>query len=152
MPPVYDIRTFRGPDAVGALVALARKALADEFERELAPLALNVAQGVAILLLADGRAATAADLCRALSYDAGAMTRVVDKLEEMGLVKRVRATHDRRSARLELTREGKAMHAQVTRVQVDTLNRMLQGFSKSEARVLEGLLKRIVDNANGAAA
>ena len=108
-----------------------------------------MAQGVAILLLAGGRAATAADLCRSLSYDAGAMTRVVDKLEERGLVKRVRGTHDRRSARLELTREGKTMHAQVTRVQVDTLNRMLRGFTKSEARLLEALLRRIVENANG---
>lgn len=144
---IYDVRTFRSPEAVGALVALARKAVADEFERELAPLGLNVAQALAILLLADGRAETAADLSRWLSHDAGAMTRVVDKLESLSLVKRVRGTQDRRSARLELTKEGKTLHPQVIRVQVDTLNRMLRGFSRAEARTLETLLKRIVDNA-----
>ena len=145
--PIYDVRTFRSPEAAGALVALARKAMAEEFERELAPLGLNVAQALAILLLADGRAETAADLSRSLSHDAGAMTRVVDKLESLSLVKRVRGTQDRRSARLELTKEGKTLHPQVIRVQVDTLNRMLRGFTRVEARTLETLLKRIVDNA-----
>ena len=57
-------------------------------------------------------------MCRALSHDAGAMTRLIDKLESMRLVRRVREPHDRRSTRLELTKEGRAMYAQVMRVQV----------------------------------
>jgi DNA-binding MarR family transcriptional regulator len=149
--PIYEVRGFRSDEAVGALVAVARKALGEEFDRELAPLELNTAQALVIVMLADERAGTAADMCRTLSHDAGAMTRIIDKLEAMGLVRRVREAHDRRSARLELTREGRAMHAQVTRVQVEVLNRMLRGFSRAEARTLEGLLKRILDNANGEA-
>ena len=145
--PIYDARTFRSRESVGALVALARKAMAEEFDRELAPLGLNTAQALVLVILADERAATAAGMSRILSHDAGAMTRIIDKLEAMGLVRRVREAHDRRSARLELTREGKAMHSRVTRVQVDVLNRMLRGFSRAQARALEALLKRIVDNA-----
>jgi hypothetical protein len=38
----------------------------------------------------------------------------------------------------------------VRRVQVAVLNKMLRGFSRTEARTLERLLKRILDNANGA--
>ena len=86
-------------------------------------------------------------MCRELSHDAGAMTRLIDKLEATGLVRRVRESHDRRAARLELTKEGRAMHAQVTRVQVAVLNRMLRGFSRAEARTLERLLQRILENA-----
>lgn len=149
--PIYDARTFRSRDAVGALVGFARKALAEEFERELAPLGLNVAQALVILFLADGRASTSAQMCRMLSHDAGAMTRIVDKLEDMGLVRRVRAEHDRRAAHLELTREGRSIHGQLTRVQVEVLNKMLRGFTKAEARTLEALLKRILENANGEA-
>jgi DNA-binding MarR family transcriptional regulator len=144
---IYHVRSFRSQDAIGALVALARKALADEFGRELAPLGLNTAQAHVIVMLADEAVGTAADLCRGLSHDAGAMTRLIDKLEAMGLVRRVRAERDRRSARLELTREGRTMNAQVRRVQVAALNRMLRGFSRAEARRLEGLLSRIVENA-----
>lgn len=118
----------------------------DEFERELAPLKLTAAQALVLVVLADDPEATAAAMCRTLSHDAGAMTRIVDKLEERGLVRRVREEHDRRSARLELTKEGGSLLAQVRRVQVDVLNRMLRGFTKTEVRTLESLLKRILDN------
>jgi hypothetical protein len=38
----------------------------------------------------------------------------------------------------------------MTRVQIDLLNRALRGFSPPEARALEGLLKRVLDNVAGA--
>jgi DNA-binding MarR family transcriptional regulator len=144
--PLYDVRTFRSRDAAGSLVGRARKALYDEFERELAPLQLTAAQALVLVFVADDPQPTAAAMCRTLSHDAGAMTRIVDRLEEMGLVRRVRGEHDRRAARLELTKEGGSLLAQVRRVQVDVLNRMLRGFSKTEVRTLESLLKRILDN------
>jgi DNA-binding MarR family transcriptional regulator len=147
--PIYEVRGFRSAEAVGALVAFAHKAMAEEFDRELAPLELNTAQALVIVMLADERAGTAADLCRTLSHDAGAMTRIIDKLERLGLARRVREARDRRSTRLELTKQGRALHAQVTRVQVEVLNRMLRGFSRAEARTLEALLKRILGNASG---
>jgi DNA-binding MarR family transcriptional regulator len=143
---VYDLRSFRSADAVGARVGLARKAIAEEFGREAAPLGLSVQQALVIILVGEGRVGTAAELCRSLSHDAGAMTRIVDKLESMHLVRRVRGS-DRRSARLELTKEGRAMYTRVMRVQVDMLNRMLRGFSRSEVRTLERLLLRILENA-----
>ena len=88
-----------------------------------------------------------AELCKHLSHDPGAMTRLIDKLEKMALVRRVRGGEDRRSARLEVTARGKATRAEVTQVQVNVLNRMLRGFSRAEARLLERLLKRMLDNA-----
>src|SRR5438093_5646709 len=96
-------------------VALARKALAEEFGRELEPLGLSVQQALVIVLLGDQRVGTAAAMCRELSHDAGAMTRLIDKLEALGLVRRVRREHDRRAANLELTKAGRALHARVTR-------------------------------------
>lgn len=146
-PPVYELRSFHSRDAVGALIGRARKALVREFDREIAPLGLNTVQALVLILLAEGVTVTAADLCRELSHDAGALTRIVDKLEAGGLVRRVRRQRDRRAADLELTKEGRRVHGEVRRAQVEVLNRMLQGFSRSEARMLEGLLKRIVENA-----
>jgi DNA-binding MarR family transcriptional regulator len=146
-PGVYQLRSFRTRDAVGARVALARKAVSEEFAREVAPLGLSVQQALVIILVGEGRAETAADTCRALSHDAGAMTRLIDKLEAAGLARRVRGSHDRRSARLELTKDGRAMYGRVMRVQVEVLNRMLRGFSRHEVRTLERLLLRILENA-----
>jgi len=145
-PEVYDLRSFSSRDAVGRRVALARKAIAEEFGRELEPLGLNVQQALVVILVGERRAGTAADMCRVLSHDAGAMTRLVDKLESMRLVRRVRESHDRRSARLELTKAGRSVYGQVMRVQVAALNRMLRGFSRGEVRTLERLLARIMEN------
>lgn len=145
--PVYELRSFRSRDALGALVGRARKALGREFDRELEALGLNTVQALVIVLLAEGHAGTAADIGRELSHDAGAMTRMIDKLEERGLVRRLPRERDRRATDLELTKEGRRLHAEVRRVQVAVLNRMLRGFSRAEARTLERLLKRIVDNA-----
>src|SRR5437763_4747287 len=145
--PIYELRAFRSGDAVGALVGRARKALVREFDRELAALGLNTVQALVIVLLAEGEAGTAADIGRLLSHDAGAMTRMIDKLEERELVRRGPRERDRRAPDLALTKEGRRLHAEVRRVQVAVLNRMLRGFSRAEARTLERLLKRIIDNA-----
>jgi DNA-binding MarR family transcriptional regulator len=145
--PIYSPGTFRSRDSVGALIGLVRKALVEEFDRELAPLGLNTAQALVLIFLVDERAGTAAEVCKHLSHDPGAMTRLIDKLEQMDLVRRVRGREDRRSARLELTQRGRQAHADVTRVQIAVLNRALRGFSPAEARTLEGLLKRVLENA-----
>ena len=147
--PVYELRSFRSRDAVGALVGIARKTLAKEFDKELAELGLNTAQALVIVLLAEDVAKTAASMGRELSHDLGAMTRIIDKLAEQGLVRRVAREHDRRATNLELTKEGRRMHGEVKRVQVAVLNRALRGFSRAEARTLEKLLKRLIDNVYG---
>jgi DNA-binding MarR family transcriptional regulator len=150
LPPVYELRSFRSRDAVGALIGRARKAIAREFDRELGELGLNTAQALVIVFLAEGIACTAADIGRELSHDPGAMTRLVDKLEDAGYVRRVPRERDRRATDLELTPAGRRLHGEVRRVQVALLNRLLRGFSRTEARTLERLLKRMLENANGA--
>ena len=144
--PIYTPGTFQSADSVGALIGLARKALVEAFDRGLEPLGLNTAQALVLVFLVDEGFGTAADVCKHLSHDPGAMTRLIDKLEAMGLVRRVRGRDDRRSARLEITARGRQVHADMTRVQIDMLNRALLGFSPAEARTLEGLLKRVLDN------
>src|SRR5207237_8424331 len=71
--PVYEARGFRGAKTVGALVALARNALWEEFGREVEPLGLNATQAAVMIALAT-QVRTAADLSRTLAHDAGAMT------------------------------------------------------------------------------
>src|SRR3954470_9365353 len=147
--PIYRAATFRSRDSVGALVGLTRKALVEAFDRELAPLGLNTAQALVLMFLVDERVRTASEVCRQLSHDPGAMTRLIDKLETMGLVRRVRGRGDRRSARLEITARGRQAHADMTRVQIGMLNRALRGFSSAEARALESLLERMLGNMSG---
>src|SRR5579864_9239515 len=87
------------------LLALDRELAADE---HLSKLEVSSAQYVILACLADGETRSASDICKGISYDAGAMTRMLDRLEEKGLLKRNRCPDDRRLVYLELTEAGKA--------------------------------------------
>ena len=90
---------------------------------------------------------SASDLCKGISYDAGAMTRMLDRLESKGLIRRNRSAQDRRLMHLELTEEGRAAYPRMREISMAVANRFLRGFSKTEARQLEGLLTRMLENA-----
>jgi DNA-binding MarR family transcriptional regulator len=147
MPPVYDIASFRPSQAVGAHIARARRTIVEAIDRELAPLDISHAQWIVVMLLGDGAASTAAELCKILIYDPGAMTRLLDRLERKGVVRRVRARNDRRTVRLELTADGNKLYPRILQALVQVFNRLLRGFNKSEVRQLEQLLQRMVANA-----
>ncbi|HEY9067135.1 MAG TPA: MarR family transcriptional regulator, partial [Burkholderiaceae bacterium] len=82
---------------------------------------------------------------RWLVMDAGAMTRLLDRLEKKGLCKRVRSTEDRRVVQVELTPDGEAAIAGAPQVLCDVMNAHLAGFSKSEWVALKGYLRRMVE-------
>src|SRR4051794_16872115 len=147
---VYELRSFRSRDALGALVGRARKALAREFDRELAGLGLNTAQALVLVLLADGITCTAADIGRELSHDPGAMTRIVDKLEDSGYVRRVPRERDRRASDLELTAAGRRAPGGVRGVQVPGVKRVLRGLSRTAGRPRGRPAKRLPRQPQGA--
>src|SRR3974390_8334 len=76
---------------------------------EISALEVTSAQYLILATLAQREADSAAQLCKSFSYDAGAMTRMVDRLEAKGLVERRRCPDDRRLINLELTEAGKAL-------------------------------------------
>lgn len=147
MQPIYAIETFRPSQAIGAQIALARRTIIEAIEHELAPLDISHAQWIVVMLLGDGAASTAAELCKTLIYDPGAMTRLLDRLEKKGVLRRVRTKGDRRTVHLELTEEGAKLYPRIVQALMQVFNRLLHGFSKSEVRQLEQLLTRMVDNA-----
>ena len=52
---------------------------------------------------------TPAELCRYLGLDSGSMTRMLDRLEQKGLILRNRCPDDRRQVRLGLTADGQRL-------------------------------------------
>jgi DNA-binding MarR family transcriptional regulator len=71
---------------------------------------------------------------------------MIDRLERKGLVRRVRCPDDRRVVKIALTDEGKAVYPQLIASAAAVTNRSLEGFTKTEAQQLEGLLQRILDS------
>ncbi len=148
MSEIYDAKTLQPTATVGYLVNRVRTELLDAIDRELAPLDVTAAQYIIMGQIAYKLAGSASRLCKAISYDPGAMTRMIDRLEAKGLVRRVRHPQDRRALNLELTDEGKAVFPKLRLRVVAVLNRFLHGFTKAEVRKFENFLQRMLSNAS----
>ncbi|MGH8715058.1 MAG: MarR family winged helix-turn-helix transcriptional regulator [Casimicrobiaceae bacterium] len=146
MNAIYDPKTFEPRTGLGRLLSQVRMEILDALDRELAPLDITAAQYVILATLAEGPTDSASGLCRGVSYDPGAMTRMIDRLERKGLVRRIRCPDDRRRINLELTAEGKAVYPKLIDSAVAVLNRYLRGFSREEIAQLETYLNRMLAN------
>lgn len=158
MGDIYDNATYQPCKSIGSLLSRVRVELLAALDRELAadkrlaPLEMSAAQYIVVANLAGPHEPrSAAELCKGLSYDAGAMTRMLDRLEAKGLIRRTRSAHDRRLMQLELTEEGRSAYPRMREIAMGVTNAFLHGFTKSEARQLESLLGRMLENADGVA-
>lgn len=145
--PVYDAKSYDPQRSIGTLFGKVKGAIGAAFDAELAPLDITGAQYVILMSIAHGEVNSASDLCKGISYDPGAMTRMLDRLERRGLVRRVPNPEDRRAFQLELTDEGRAVVPQLRAASMKVLNRMLDGFSPKDVQQLETFLLRMLANA-----
>src|SRR6266404_7426473 len=100
-----------------------------KLDAELQPFGFTGMQFAILKNVAEGAADTAADLCRLLHYDTGSMTRLVDRLEEKGLIRRERSKDDRRVVSLRITSAGRAALPRLRDSATRVIQRMLTGFS-----------------------
>lgn len=142
----YRPETYRSEDSVGYLMKRIVGSIVHHADHRLAPLDLTNAQWGPLLRLHKVGRCSVAELARWLQVDAGAMTRLLDRLERKGLCRRVRSTADRRVVQIELTPEGETAIAGVPAVLADVLNAHLAGFSRQEWQTLRALLQRMADN------
>ncbi len=136
--------------SVGHLMSRARTSLLAGLDAELERFGLSGMQFAVLKHLAEGAAETAADLCRYLHYDTGAMTRILDRLEQKGLVRRERCREDRRVVFLRLTAGGRAQLPRLLAAGTRVIDAHLAGFSQAEIDALKNYLGRMIDNGRGA--
>ncbi|HUA88063.1 MAG TPA: MarR family winged helix-turn-helix transcriptional regulator [Steroidobacteraceae bacterium] len=132
--------------SVGYLMGRARASLLSGLDTELAQFGLSGMQFAVLKHLGDGSARTAADLCRFMHYDASSMTRILDRLELKGLVRRERSREDRRTVVLRLAPSGRAQIPRLAAVAGRVLETHLAGFRHEEVEALKGYLGRMIDN------
>ena len=128
------------------LINRVRIELIDAMDRELAQFDITAPQLIVLASVANGEAGSASQLCKSISYDPGAMTRMIDRLEQKGLVRRVPRPDDRRAMTLEMTAAGRALYPQLLAAKERVQAHFLRGFGKEEIAMLERLLNRLLDN------
>jgi MarR family transcriptional regulator, multiple antibiotic resistance protein MarR len=140
-----------GPDAeaavaIGPLIGRVRTVMLSRLDAELQPFGITGMQFAILKNVTEGAAETAADLCRLLHYDTGSMSRLVDRLEEKGLMRRERSKDDRRVVSLRITGAGRTVLPRLRDSAARVIQRMLSGFSAAEVTDLRGLLGRMIEN------
>jgi DNA-binding MarR family transcriptional regulator len=136
---------FCAEDSVGYLMKRVGMSIVYQADKRLAEHGLTSAQWGPLMRMRISGGSTVAELARWMQVDAGAMTRLLDRLEKKGLCKRVRSTEDRRVVQVELTREGEAAITKVPVVLAEVMNAHLAGFSKTEWKALKSYLQRMVE-------
>jgi DNA-binding MarR family transcriptional regulator len=142
----YTPDSYQPDESAAYLMRRILTLIAGEVDEALEPRGLTSAQWVPLLKLHMGDASTVAELARECQLDAGAMTRLLDRLETKGLVARVRSLQDRRVVNLELTPEGREAAKEIPDVLCKVQNDFLQGFSVQEWQQLKQLLRRVLAN------
>jgi DNA-binding MarR family transcriptional regulator len=150
-----DTRDAKSLDPNGSLAPLLSQVrlamlsgVDEEFLRdaEVASLEVTAAQFAIIANLLKGHANSACELCKYMDYDRGAMSRMIDRLESKGLIRRVPLPHTRRTVALEVTDAGKAAFPKMQACLAKVINRLLKGVTRTQVREVEKTLRRMLAN------
>ena len=139
----YDPSSFSSQNSLGYLLKINHSLIHDCGERIFAGHDISFVQWIALRKLNEGAALTASELCRKMCHDNGAVTRLLDHLEQCGYVERQRNREDRRVVDLQITTAGKLKVKEFTPQVVDTLNLALETFTAEEFAELTRLLEKL---------
>ncbi|MCL2346301.1 MAG: MarR family transcriptional regulator [Desulfobulbus sp.] len=147
--PFFEVSAFRPETGVLWLLRRTQMAIFQLIAEATELGGSTLPQWVALYRIHRGEADTVADLARCCTVDAGSMTRLLDRLSERGLCRRVRSQTDRRVVHIELTAAGVAAAEQIPHVLCRVYNEVLGDFTTEEWTQLRSLLERVAGNAEG---
>lgn len=106
---------------------------------------LSFSQYITLKKLAAGTT-SATDLARAAELNPGAMTRLIDKLIERGLVERHADPGDRRVVRIQLSAEGQSIWRDIDQCGNRVRERAMSGMDEAERLAFIRVLEQVRDN------
>src|SRR5258708_10836833 len=155
MGDIHEPRSMDLNNSLAPLLSQVRMAMLSgmdqEFLRdeEVASLEVTAAQFVIIANVLKGHANSACELCKYMDYDRGAMSRMIDRLETKGLIRRGALAHTRRTMALEVTEAGKAAFSTIQAWLAKVVNPLFKGGSKQQGRVVGETLERMLCKKGG---
>jgi DNA-binding MarR family transcriptional regulator len=136
--------TYEQRARVGRLINRGETELVQALDDALRSFGVTAAQYVILSTLRAGRGETAAEICKEISYTPGAMTRMLDRLEQKQLLRRLPFAHNRRAVKLELTDEGHEKFPELLAAATKVIDRFFSNFDASELRQFESLLEKML--------
>jgi DNA-binding MarR family transcriptional regulator len=146
-PEFYRGAAYQINESIGYLLKRLRGSVERAVDDEMAEHDLTGVQWGPLLMIDQGLGSTAAEIARIGCVDTGAVTRMLDRLEAKGLVRRSRCPNDGRVVQLELTEEGQRLCKLIPFGLARVLNSLLRGFTKAEVETFKSLARRMLANA-----
>lgn len=132
---------------LGMLLAEAHNRSRERLNGALRPLGVNVRGLCVLLALPLYGPVSQRDLIDRIGIDKSTMVRLIDELEDGGLIARERTPQDRRAYSIVLTPQGEETLAKARRTTEEVGGEMFGGFTGPERRLLVDLLRRLAEPA-----
>lgn len=139
----YDPANFPACDSIGYLIKRCGLLMSAHIERVFAEQGWSFTQWQVLMQLREQSPQTSSELSRTLGHDQGALSRVLDSLEQADLVQRRRSESDRRNVELRLTPAGSRQVEDQLVLVVGELNRLMEIYTPEEGHKLLELLQRM---------
>ena len=139
LPPAQYDRQAK----VGLLINELQTKLETSLDKALERFDVSAAQYVVVSALANGRAETAAQLCKEISYSPGAMTRMLNRLEAKNLICRTLQEDNLRARKLTLTDTGKQLYPKLKSASVSVVEEIFAPLGTEELKAIESILQKV---------
>lgn|SRR5690554_3334879 len=136
-------------DYLPALLALASQLISGEFHKVVHEHGFSVSEWRVMASLADGRAISIGELAHVTVTKQPTVTRLLDRMEARGQVKRIPHSSDRRITLVQITPLGARTVADLIRCAREHEQRVLEPFGFSRAEELKKTLRRIIELHSG---
>jgi DNA-binding MarR family transcriptional regulator len=133
-------------EPIGRLLYITTQFMTQHAEKVLKPYDLTVEQLHLLKNIAEDTALSQHQLCAIVQKSAANVTRILDRLERKGCIRREKNPADRRSTHLFLTAQGSKLMAEVTIVLESFSEQLIRGISQQEQDLLSRLLYKMQDN------
>ena len=127
-------------------------ALRRAFDRRAATLGVTRAQWKVLFRLSRTPGLRQVELADILDVEPITLSRIIDRLEEAGLVERLRDPDDRRAWRLEITTKAQPLIAKLRALAEELMDEAFAGLSEDELALMRSKLAKIRDNIAAASA
>ena len=142
------MKKMKSQRQAGFLMAKIRQVSGRLFERKLKEygIEINSAQGRIMFALWQGDGVSINELAKKTQLKKSTLTSMLDRLENMGYVRRQRCKNDRRKILIKRTNKDKTLENRYVELSQEVTKLFYKGFSKNVIDRFENNLAKILDN------
>ncbi len=149
LPPLEVLNAAENAPSLAELYLLilrAKNALSARANASLLQYGINFTQWMVVEHIYRNRQCTATELCLAMNHNRGGMSRIIDKLERIQLIRKRQMLPYQRSVLLELTDAGKALYLELSPAVATGMEDCWGGVVSESTRALETTLRALIRN------